>query len=70
MSKKKQTYAELKNELEVILEKLQSNELDIDTALVLHEKAELLLERLERRISQAENSVVKKVAGETKKAAE
>lgn len=62
MTKKKTNYAELKAELEAIMSKLQSNDIDVDTALALHEQAEALIAELEKHLEAAKNVVEQRIA--------
>lgn len=47
MADKKLTYKELKEQLDEILTKLESNELDIDEAIELHGKGNSIIKKLE-----------------------
>lgn len=56
MSSKK-SYRKLQDELDELLEQLQSEELDIDKALILHNEAELLIKQLEAYLADAKNEI-------------
>lgn len=52
-------YAELKHKLDNIVSQLQSSETDIDEAMKLHEQGTLLIEKLQKLLSEKENKVKK-----------
>lgn len=51
MTKKQQTYQELKQSLDSVLAKLQHEDTDIDQALVLHKEAQEILKELDSYLS-------------------
>ena len=53
----KKTYRQLQEELDVLLEQLQSAELDIDKAIILHNEAERLIVQLEDYLAEAKNEI-------------
>lgn len=53
----KKSYAQLQEELEDTLLKLQSGELDIDKALLLHKQGEKLVGELEAYLKDAKNEI-------------
>ncbi len=55
----KARYQELNSELENILVKLQSDSLDIDEAVKLHERGTIIVKELEAYLKNAENKVAK-----------
>ncbi|MBI3338274.1 exodeoxyribonuclease VII small subunit [Candidatus Saccharibacteria bacterium] len=55
----KARYQELNSELEDILVKLQSDSLDIDEAVKLHERGTIIVKELEAYLKNAENKVAK-----------
>lgn len=59
MVKKSESYSELRRQLDEILLKIQSGDLDIDTATEQYEQARLIVEKLEKYIQTAENKVTK-----------
>ncbi len=58
MSKKK-SYADMKQELESILEQLQASDVSVEQALALHEKGTELLVKLEAELKAHELKIVK-----------
>lgn len=65
MAKKTASYTELKTELEGIIARLQSSELEIDVALELHERAEEIIALLETQLSEAKNIIEQRQANES-----
>lgn len=59
MVKKSESYSELRRQLDEILLKIQSGDLDIDAATEQYEQARLIVEKLEKYIQTAENKVTK-----------
>ena len=57
MATKKQDYQALNEELEAILEKLQSGELSIDEAMPAYERGLMLVKELENYLKTAQNRV-------------
>ena len=55
---KQADYKTLKQELNTVLESLQSDETDIDTALQGYEKGLLLIGQLEDYLKTAENKII------------
>ena len=53
----KKSYRELQSELDMVLEKLQSSELDIDRALELYKKGQELTKQLENYLQNAKNEI-------------
>ncbi len=52
------------NSLDEIIEKMQNNELDFDTNIALYNKANKIIEELEKRLSQVREQIVKVVEKE------
>ena len=59
MADKSPTYHDLSTELETILIKLQSAELDIDEAVKAYERGMEIVKKLETYLKNAENKVTK-----------
>jgi exodeoxyribonuclease VII small subunit len=57
MATPKQNYQDLSSELDEVLDKLQSDDLDVDSAISLYEKGLKLVTELEKRLETAENKV-------------
>lgn len=55
----KQTYHQLQAELAAILDRLQSEDIDIDTAVADYEQGLKVIAELERYLKHAENKVIK-----------
>lgn len=53
----KKSYKQLQEELDDLLEQLQSEELDIDKALILHKEGEKLVAELETYLAEAKNEI-------------
>lgn len=53
----KKNYRQLQEELDELLEQLQSAELDIDKAIILHNQAENLIAQLEEYLADAKNEI-------------
>lgn len=53
----KKTYSQLQAELDELLLELQSGELDIDKALILHKEGEKLVAELEAYLASAKNEI-------------
>jgi exodeoxyribonuclease VII small subunit len=51
------TFRELSQQLEEVLAQLQTDDIDVDEALKLHEKGTKLLDQLEKRLAGAEHKV-------------
>lgn len=51
------SYRELQEELDVILAKLQGEQVDIDEAMKLYEHAEKIIKELEKHLAKAENTI-------------
>ena len=54
----KKTYAELRRELDALLEWFDQEELDVDAAISKYEEAIRLTKQLEKYLSEAENKIV------------
>ncbi len=52
-------YKKLNDELDNILDKLQSSDLDIDESISLYEQGIKLIEKLQAHLKVAENKVIK-----------
>lgn len=50
----KRSYQQLRTELDALLDAIQDPEIDIDQALVLHEKAQKVIRELETYLGEAE----------------
>lgn len=59
MTKKDVNYQELNDELQIILDTLDSNELDVDTAIKKYERGMEIVGELEEYLKTAENKVKK-----------
>lgn len=59
MTAKDPTFRELSDRLETVLVQLQSDDVDVDEALKLHEQGTELLNQLEKRLASAEHTVKK-----------
>ena len=59
MPKNDATYLELNTELDGILSRLQSGNLDIDEAVQCYERGTELVKQLEAYLKQAENKITK-----------
>lgn len=57
MATKEPTFRELSDRLEAVLAQLQTDEIDVDEALKLHEQGTNLLDQLEKRLASAEHKV-------------
>jgi exodeoxyribonuclease VII small subunit len=57
MATAKKNYQQLSEELDDVLEQLQDEDLDVDTALKLYEQGLKLVGELEGRLTAAENKV-------------
>lgn len=53
----KKSYQGLQTELDMIIEQLQSGDLDIDEAMKLYERGSVVLKELETYLKQAENKI-------------
>jgi len=51
------TYSQLQEELDQVLLQLQSDELDIDKAIVLHKEGQKLVAELEAYLANAKNEI-------------
>lgn len=56
---KQPTYAELKQELDTVLDTLQSDDLSVDDALKSYERGMELVKELETTLKEAENKITK-----------
>jgi len=54
---KQKSYRELQTELDMVLEQLQSSELDIDKALELYKKGQAGISQLEKYLQTAKNEI-------------
>lgn len=59
MATKKTDYKALSAELDEVLSKLQSDELDVDEAAALYERGVTITKELETYLKEAENKVAK-----------
>ena len=59
MATKQPTYAELKSELESVLDSLQQEEISVDDALKAYERGMELVKQLEATLKDAENKITK-----------
>ena len=59
MTKSKTDYQLLNNELQIILEDLQTGELSIDEALSRFERGQVIVKELQSYLTQAENKIKK-----------
>lgn len=59
MAKTKLTYAELKIELDQVLDSLQQDGVGVDEALKLYERGMELVAQLEAALQEAENKIIK-----------
>ena len=59
MVDKKNTYTELKKELDTLLESMQRDDSNVDEALKLYERGMELVKLLEATLKEAENKIVK-----------
>ncbi len=67
MTTKKPTYQQLNSELEAVLNRLQTGDLDIDEALAAYERGMELVKQLQVYLQEAENKITKlKASFETK----
>jgi exodeoxyribonuclease VII small subunit len=55
----KPNYAELKAELDEVMEKLQSDDIGVDEALKAYERGMELVKQLEAKLNEAENKITK-----------
>lgn len=65
MSKEK-SYRELNDELDGIISRLQSSDLDVDQVVKEYEKASVLVKQLEAYLKSASNKITKVNVGNTK----
>jgi exodeoxyribonuclease VII small subunit len=59
MPKAEPSYQELQAQLDEILARLQSDDVDVDTALKLYQEGQKLVKSLESRLTKAENTIRK-----------
>lgn len=59
MVSKERTYAELKLELDELLDNLQQEDIDVDDALKTYERGMELVKQLEDKLKSAENKIIK-----------
>jgi len=59
MTKKEPTYAELKIELDQVLDSLQQDGVGVDEALKAYERGMELVKQLETALQEAENKIIK-----------
>ena len=59
MAKDKQSYAELKSELDELLDALQRDDIGVDEALKTYERGMELVKELEKTLTDAENKITK-----------
>lgn len=53
------TYKQLQQELDVLMDKLQDDELDVDTAITTYEAASKIITDLQKHLKTAENKLNK-----------
>ena len=53
------SYAELKQELDEVLDQIQADKIDIDDALELYDRGQKLIDELQQKIKTAENTIKK-----------
>jgi len=58
-NKTERSFAELKRELDKVLDSLQANDADVDVALKSYERGMELVKQLENQLKNAENKVIK-----------
>ena len=54
---KQASYQELREQLDEIMQQLQAEDLDVDTAIALYEQGQKLLVALDKRLQAAENHI-------------
>ena len=59
MAEQKQSYRDLQAQLDEVLAELQSDSVDVDTALALYKKGQQLVAKLDSRLKTAENTIKK-----------
>lgn len=59
MSQKQESYRNLRQELDEILNSIQSGDLEIDEATKQYERAMAIVAKLEKYLSEAENKITK-----------
>lgn len=59
MTDKLPTYQKLQTELDQLMAKLQSDELDVDEAIELYQQATKLISQLQKHLKTAENKLSK-----------
>lgn len=59
MTNNETSYAELKQELDSVLDSLQRNDIDVDDALKSYERGMELIGLLEAKLKSAENKITK-----------
>lgn len=62
MTTKKPDYKQLSTELDEILSKLQTPDLDVDEALASYERGTVIARQLEKYLEEAENKIKKVVS--------
>lgn len=60
---KEPDYKALRAELDVVLERMQSDELDVDEALAAFERGMALIDEMKDYLKAAENKIVKRQKG-------
>ena len=58
-SKPKLTYSQLKEQLDLVMAKLQDETIDIDKAIELYKEGQKLIEALEKYLKNAQNTIKK-----------
>jgi len=53
------SYKQLQQELDVLMAKLQDDELDVDTAITTYQAASKIIEQLQKHLKMAENKLNK-----------
>jgi exodeoxyribonuclease VII small subunit len=59
MPKPEKTYQQLKEQLDRVLDKLQSDELDIEAAEAAYKEGMALIKQMEAKLSSVENKIIK-----------
>lgn len=58
-SKSTKSYAQLNKELDLVLNKFESEDLDIDSAIELYEQANKLIQQMQIHLDKAKNKINK-----------
>jgi len=65
MTHKDVTYKDMVAELESILERLETDGIDLDEAIALHKKGQELAASIEDYLKKAENTITKQIGSES-----